>query len=247
MKILVLSDCHSNIDALNAVWAKEGDSDIILFAGDMVDYGFFPKETVQWFMERKDRLFAVRGNHDEWILEHRSDWVNDGERKNFQDVTFSQLGEEEYAFLASLPHEITFTLEDTDYYMCHTADELAKDDFYPEMQLPSLNMRGFFRERFSKKFPEAASAKKMIVYGHSHLQWATSVGENSTFLNPGSLSYRFGTLWPVRGADYIVLENGSIRFGHVNVDTEKLLSLAEGFSENAANLAHQFYDPVVAE
>ena len=99
MKILVLSDCHSNVDALNAVWEKESDCDIILFAGDMVDFGFYPKETVRWFMERKDKLFAVRGNHDEWILDNRGSWDVKDPPKSFQDVTFSRLGEEEYQFL----------------------------------------------------------------------------------------------------------------------------------------------------
>lgn len=241
MKILVLSDCHSNVDALNAVWEKESDCDIILFAGDMVDFGFYPKETVRWFMERKDKLFAVRGNHDEWILDNRGSWDVKDPPKSFQDVTFSRLGEEEYQFLSEIPHETTFTIEDTDYYMCHTTDELTDEIFYPEIQLGNLNMRNFFLERFSKKFPQSNAPKKVIVYGHSHLQWAASAGENCMILNPGSLSYRFGSFEPVRCADYTVLENGSVSMRHVNFDTSALLEQAKTLDEDAANLARAFY------
>ena len=43
MKALIISDIHSNIYGLEAVYKKEKDSDIIYCAGDLVDYGPFPK------------------------------------------------------------------------------------------------------------------------------------------------------------------------------------------------------------
>lgn len=48
MKALILSDIHSNIYALEAIWNKERDSDLILCAGDLVDYGPFPQEVLAW-------------------------------------------------------------------------------------------------------------------------------------------------------------------------------------------------------
>ena len=39
MKVLIISDIHANMDALNAVWARESDADAILCAGDVVDWG----------------------------------------------------------------------------------------------------------------------------------------------------------------------------------------------------------------
>ena len=46
MKILALSDIHSNIYALDAIWDKEKDADLIVAAGDLVDYGPFPKKDI---------------------------------------------------------------------------------------------------------------------------------------------------------------------------------------------------------
>ena len=46
MKLLILSDLHANLPALEAVWAREKDCDAVLCAGDLVDWGFFPREVV---------------------------------------------------------------------------------------------------------------------------------------------------------------------------------------------------------
>ncbi len=242
MKLLILSDCHANIDALHAVWKKESDCDYILFLGDMVDFGFFPKETVRWFMERKDKLFAVRGNHDEWILKHRNAPRSEDPMTNFQSLTFSALSEEEYAFLAAIPHETTFTIGDMDFYMCHTPDELTDEVFYVEQQMSNLQLCSFFNQRFQAKFPCAESPKRMIVYGHSHLQWAASAGENQWICNPGSLSYRFGSFEPTRCADYMVWEDGDFGLRHVNFDTTHLYEKSvELVDSEAARLARAFY------
>ena len=47
MKALILSDVHSNVIALEAIWAREGDADAIYCAGDLVDYGVYPRETLR--------------------------------------------------------------------------------------------------------------------------------------------------------------------------------------------------------
>lgn len=241
MKLLILSDCHANADALRAVWEKEKDSDAILFAGDMLDFGFSPKETVRWFMEHRDRLYAVLGNHDEALLARRGEQVTDP-YENFQKLNLSGLGEEEWEFLASLPHELTVTLGDTDFYICHMADELSADDCYVEGQLPTRGIRALFLERYAKKFPDSEAPNKVIVYGHSHQQWVLSAGERAQIINPGSLSYHFGSFEPVRCADYLVLEDGSYSLRHLNFDTEHLYALAERFKDpEHARLARAFF------
>ena len=245
MKLLILSDCHANIDSLNAVWSKENDCDYIIFAGDMIDFGFYPRESVRWFMERRDRLFAVRGNHDEEILVHKHTPAGSLTLpKNFQELTYQQMTGEEYDFLQSLPHELCFTVGDTDFYLCHTADELTPDGevCYAEPRIADLSARAFLLERFATKFPKASALKKCMVYGHSHLQWVASAGPNSMIINPGSLSYRFGSFEPVRCADYIVLEDGAVGLKHLDFDTQHLYERADSFADpEAARLARAFY------
>src|SRR5690554_957206 len=66
MKALIISDIHSNIYALKAIWEKENDYDIVYCAGDLVDYGPFPKEVIYWI--RNHDVVCVKGNHDEDVI-----------------------------------------------------------------------------------------------------------------------------------------------------------------------------------
>ena len=66
MKALVISDVHSNLLALEAVWKKEGDSKAVYCAGDIADWGLYPRETIAWLREHDAR--CVRGNHDDDLL-----------------------------------------------------------------------------------------------------------------------------------------------------------------------------------
>jgi predicted phosphodiesterase len=64
MKIAIVSDIHSNLEALEAVHRtiEEIGVDGIYFAGDVVGYGPDPNACTRWVMENTD--LAVMGNHD---------------------------------------------------------------------------------------------------------------------------------------------------------------------------------------
>lgn len=61
MRILIISDIHSNMAALRAVFEAE-EFDACVCAGDVVDYGCDPSEVVNWMQE--NTVACVRGNHD---------------------------------------------------------------------------------------------------------------------------------------------------------------------------------------
>ena len=64
MRIAVVSDIHSNLEAVEAVGKaiKELGVDAIYFVGDVVGYGPDPNACTRWVMENAD--LAVMGNHD---------------------------------------------------------------------------------------------------------------------------------------------------------------------------------------
>src|ERR1700689_2614525 len=63
MTYLILSDIHSNLDALEAVLADaRGRYDSILILGDLVGYGAEPNLVFNW--ARANTEAVVRGNHD---------------------------------------------------------------------------------------------------------------------------------------------------------------------------------------
>lgn len=49
MKVLVLSDVHANIWALDTVLKQESEYDLLCYAGDMIDYGTAPAEVIERF------------------------------------------------------------------------------------------------------------------------------------------------------------------------------------------------------
>lgn len=62
MRALILSDIHSNIDALEAVLDAAPDHDAVWNLGDVVGYGASPNAVVECVRELGDVF--VRGNHD---------------------------------------------------------------------------------------------------------------------------------------------------------------------------------------
>lgn len=63
MRVLVLSDIHANLTALEAVLADAGSVDAVWCLGDLVGYGAQPNEVVAR-MQSLPNLTCVLGNHD---------------------------------------------------------------------------------------------------------------------------------------------------------------------------------------
>lgn len=76
MRYLILSDIHSNLEALNAVLADaEGKYDRILCCGDIVGYGPDPDAVTVW--ARENVHLIIRGNHDKGCAGLEDlDWFN---------------------------------------------------------------------------------------------------------------------------------------------------------------------------
>lgn len=65
MRLLVISDIHSNFEALKAL-DRIVQYDEVIFLGDAVNYGPQPVETLQWI---KDNVkYRTMGNHDNAVL-----------------------------------------------------------------------------------------------------------------------------------------------------------------------------------
>lgn len=76
MRYLVLSDLHSNWQALEAViGAAAGHYDRALCCGDLVGYGADPNAVVDWV--RANCAEVIRGNHDRaWTAAEDLEWFN---------------------------------------------------------------------------------------------------------------------------------------------------------------------------
>jgi predicted phosphodiesterase len=62
LRVLLLSDIHSNLEALEACLAAAPTYDLVVNLGDIVGYGASPNEVIE--RSRQLGKFFVRGNHD---------------------------------------------------------------------------------------------------------------------------------------------------------------------------------------
>jgi predicted phosphodiesterase len=117
VKLLILSDIHGNLDALDAI---REPYDELWVLGDVVNYGPQPKETLGIVMA--EASVVVQGNHD-YAVGHDDDsrWS-----ARFREVakatrrfTSSQLSDPEKAWLRSLPLNAQVEREGVRFYLTH--------------------------------------------------------------------------------------------------------------------------------
>lgn len=104
MKIAILSDIHSNLEAMQACIRKANSLGVEQYVclGDIIGYGADPVATLDLVMSLPG-LVAVRGNHDEAALTGRYPGVN----KSIQDAirwTHERLTEVHLNFIRDLPY-----------------------------------------------------------------------------------------------------------------------------------------------
>src|SRR5665647_384537 len=63
MRVLILSDIHANLTALEAVIANAGEFDAAWCLGDLVGYGPDPNECIERISQLPN-LQCIMGNHD---------------------------------------------------------------------------------------------------------------------------------------------------------------------------------------
>ncbi len=102
MRVLILSDVHSNFTALQAVLAAAGDVDETWCLGDLVGYGPDPNIVVETMRERPG-LTCILGNHDAAILRQMEFQAFNSEARRSLTWTESVLTAANMAFLRSLP------------------------------------------------------------------------------------------------------------------------------------------------
>src|SRR2546425_4126595 len=103
MRILVLSDLHSNAAALDAVLdAAQNRWDISVCLGDVVGYGPDPNEVTARLRELGTQ--TIRGNHDKAVTGLMPTDDFNPVAKSAVDWTRAQLKPEHLAWLTALPH-----------------------------------------------------------------------------------------------------------------------------------------------
>lgn len=184
MKIGIITDIHSNIQALNAV-LNEFDKikvDKIICCGDIIGIGANPEETVQALIKRKDILILVRGNHEKYLLDGLPKEVHDNKRKmSFEEIenhnwTHSQLSQESKEFIKNISLYQNIEIQGKKIYIVH----------YPidEVGVYKKHIKNATIEEYREMFSDVTA--NIYIYGHTHIANANNAN-GEWYINPGSL------------------------------------------------------------
>ncbi len=173
MKILLVSDIHANLPALEAFCQyreKQSLSTIpVYFLGDYVNLGPFPDETVSLLRSLNGAAYLA-GNHDRYIVNERAlehnDYFGNPEGVVHCRWTRERLSADNIAWLRGLPVRHQFDEGGFHIDMIHGRHDSDEE---------TLEESGI-------------DAKKSVLYmcGHTHVPRNQSIG-NARIFNPGSL------------------------------------------------------------
>lgn len=213
MKLGIITDVHSNIQALNAVlntFEKE-NIDKIICCGDMIGIGINPEETIQELIKRKDILIPVLGNHEQYLLKGLPKYVHDekielsNEEAENHKWNHKKLSKKSIEFLNKLDLSKTVDVEGKRIHIVH----------YP------INEKGNYKKHI--KEPNITQIKELFnyvdadiyLYGHTHT-YCVNYEDNKWYINPGSLGCPLNT--NIAKAGILEINNGTIKFNPINVE-----------------------------
>lgn len=179
MRLIVLTDVHANLPALDAALAeiRQRGYDLLVHTGDVIGIGPFPAECLDRLLYMP-RARLLMGNHDAWFAHGlptpQPEWMSDGEFEH-QQWTHAQLDPGLRAVVARWPHVHAQQVERTGVTLLHYPLTSA-GEFAPIMTTPSVAAL----DRAFAPYPG-----ELIFYGHHH-PFADHRGR-ARYINPGSL------------------------------------------------------------
>lgn len=171
MKIAIISDIHSNLEAFQAVLKdiKKRKIRKILCAGDIVGYNANPDECIDLIKENK--ILSVMGNHDLCCANlEKIGWFNEyGQQAALWQNKILTLKNKQ--FLLKLPKSI----KKDNLFIVHgsPSDELYEYVF-PETS--PWDLRKFFN----------LTKRQILIMGHTHTPFIKKF-RNKLIINPGSV------------------------------------------------------------
>ena len=161
MKIGIISDIHSDAQALANALSALADADEILCTGDAISEYEFCEETVSLLAEKD--VHCIQGNHEAILFSGRNPTYLERCRRNCEPKLLS--------FLADAPFSRELDFDGVRILMNHTG--LGEDE-YIHPKSPRL------REFGSLPFD-------MVCFGHTHVPFVHQAGD-VVVVNPGSCS-----------------------------------------------------------
>jgi predicted phosphodiesterase len=222
MRLLVLTDIHANLTALEAALsAAEGNWQRMVCLGDVVGYGPDPNEVTS--LIRELGAVTIRGNHDKAVAELMATDDFNPVAKAAVEWTRAQLSNENMAWLAALPQGpmeaegvvlVHGAFQDEDEYVFTPAQAL-------EGLLDSSSQVTFFGHTHHQGGFSYQGSELEVLSLHPRLveeRCALRLEPSKRYLlNPGSIGQPRDTD-PRAGFAIADLENGIVEFWRISYD-----------------------------
>lgn len=187
MRILVLSDIHANLTALQAVLEDAGNVDATWCLGDVVGYGPDPNECVAE-IKLRENLICLLGNHDAAALGRIPiETFNQDARRSIEWIQ-NVLTKETFVFLSERPERVV----NEEVTLVHGSPRNPVWEYILDMHSATQNL-----EHFDTQLCMVGHTHLPIAYvsanGSRNLRWTVpQEGEcleinTRAILNPGSV------------------------------------------------------------
>ena len=221
MKVMVISDLHANLAALEAVTREAFDRLICL--GDLVGYGPAPTEVIRFI--REHAFVAIRGNHDN-ALALDVDCQCSPANKPLAEATLAYhrtvLRGEDLNWLRTLPISAEFKLDGYRFAAFHGT---PRDPLYGYEITPDLP-----DEQLREEIDGVRA--DFILLGHTHLPMVRGIGSR-VVVNAGSVGQpRDG----IPEASYAIIEDGIVELKRCGYDLHRTVEALRNLPLNAETI-----------
>lgn len=228
--IAIVSDIHSNIEALSAVIkdAEERGAEVLRCLGDVIGYGPNPVECVDVARERFE--FTLLGNHEEAVLfgaigfNPKAKAAVDWTREQFHDASSgSEVRNARWQFLGELPLHID---DDDVQYVHGSPRDPTREYVFPTDVLNPDKLQGIFEHVESIAFNGHTHAPGIMTEDGifrlpQDVNWVYRRNGEKAIVNVGSVGQpRDGD----NRASYALFDGQEVTFRRVPYDIDKVMS-----------------------
>ncbi|MEJ5283521.1 MAG: metallophosphoesterase family protein [Brevinematia bacterium] len=214
MKIAILSDIHSNLEALISVLnnlSKES-FDFIISLGDIVGYGPDPEKCVD--IIQREKIISIKGNHERMLIKPEDRIFANELARRAIEWTEENLSLKSKIFLESLPEKYEY-----EGLLFVHGSPLNPDEYIIRRRVAIDSIQKIKEDGF-----------KLCFFGHTHLP--------GIFYEDGAFSYFDKTL--LEGEKYYLINPGSV--GQPRDRNPKSSYLIFDFQEYSVNLKRVEYN-----
>lgn len=175
-RLAIISDVHADVHAVHDALARIArmGCDLVVCAGDIVDYGLFPEETIALLRERG--VPCIRGNHDRWAVGRGRADAPEDTRVPVHDASGFDLSRDALTFLATLPTRWNAVLDGVRIAVRHGTPKSDMDGIDPRLATGPDARRWL-----------ADAEAEVLIVGHTHIAFALRAAGSGVVVNPGAL------------------------------------------------------------